>query len=275
GLVLALAGCGQSSSTSRKQVSAYITEVKHVETALTPPLTTVTRISAQVTAKGGKNLLGRTPLTSAKRQLKVALAQIDVQEQRLRALPAPASAANLRSLVLRLTSDQAALTHQLALLVAFLPRFNATVAPLQPALIRLEKVLSERQASGTAAVTALYTAKAQALRRFESTTDQITGRLRPLSPPLVSKPAYDAQLTSLRGMGTSAGKLASALAGGHPGDVRPLLIDFDKAALATHTKAVQRQQIAAIRRYDARSRQLTILAEDISRERLRLSNTLK
>jgi hypothetical protein len=91
----------------------------------------------------------------------------------------------------------------------------------------------------------------------------------------VSKPAFEAQLDSLRGMGASAGKLAAALAGGSPGNVRPLLVDFDRAALATHSKAVQKRQIAAIRAYDAQSRELTTLSEAIARERLRLSDTVR
>ena len=274
-LALGLPACGKKSSTPRAQVAQYVSQVNHMVTALTPPLTTVTRISAQVSAKRGESLLGQTPLVSDESQLNAALNQIDLQERRLRALPAPAQAAHLRSLVLRLTSDQSALTHQLSLLVAFLPRFNSVVAPLQPALLRLEKVLSERQANGAAAVSALYAAKAVALRRFQATTTKIMGRLRPLVPPAVSKPAFEAQLGSLRGMGASAGKLAGALAGGSPGNVRPLLIDFDRAALATHSKAVQKRQIAAIRAYDAQSRELTTLSEAIARERLRLSNTVK
>jgi hypothetical protein len=274
-VALGLGACGKKSSTQRAQVAHYISQVSQMVTALTPPLTTVTRISAQVSAKRGQSLLGQTPLGSDQRQLNSALNQIELQGQRLRALPAPAPTAHLRSLVLRLTSDQSALTHQLALLVAFLPRFNSVVAPVQPALMRLEKVLSERQANGAAAVSALYAAKAGALRRFQVTTTQIIGRLRPLVPPAVSKPAFEAQLGSLRGMGASAGKLAAALAGGSPGNVRPLLIDFDRAALATHSKAVQKEQIAAIRTYDAQSRELTTLSEGIARERLRLSNTVK
>jgi hypothetical protein len=274
-LTLGLAACGKTSSSQRGQVAQYISQVKGMVTALTPPLTTVTRISAQVSTKGGRSLLGRTPLVSDERQLNAAQRQIQAQEQRLRALQAPATAAHLRSLVLKLTSDQRALTHQLGLLVAFLPRFNSVVAPLQPALLRLEKVLSERQANGAAAVSALYAAKASALRRFEATTTRIIGRLQPLVPPAVSRPAFESQLASLQGMGTSAGKLAHALGGGSPGNVRPLLIDFDRAALATHSKAVQKKQIAAIQAYDAQSRELATLSEDIARERLRLSDTVK
>ena len=274
-LALPLAGCGQQAPTPREQVSRYISQVKRVESALTPPLTTVTRVSALVTANGGKTLLGQTKLGPPQQELNGALRQIHTEQARLRALRAPAQAATLRSLLIKLTSAEAALTSQLALLVAFLPRFNAASAPLQRALARLEHVLSERKASGAAAVSALYAAKAAALRRFRATTEQLVARLHRLKPPLVSRPAYKAQLASMRGMGTSAGRLATALEGGTPGNVTPLLIAFDRAALATHTRAVQRGQIAAIRAWDAKTAQLTTLSEAISRERLRLAETLK
>ncbi len=274
-LVLVLSGCGQKSTSQRSQMAHYISVVKREEAMLTPALATVTEVSIQVTAHGGRNLLGKVPLITEERRLEGAGIQIRAQEARVRGLAYPAAAAHLRSLVLALTSDQAALTRQLALLVAFLPGFNSTVAALQPALKRLERVLSQRQAHGSAAVSALYAAKAKALRRFQVTTRQITDHLRPLVAPAVSRPAYAAELISLRGMGASAGRLASALAGGSPGNVRPLLIQFDRAALATETKTVQMEQIAAIRAYDAQSRQLTTLSEAISRERLRLSKALK
>ncbi len=274
-LAVAPAGCGQQSSSQRTQVARYISEIKSEEATLTPALMAVTQVSAQVAANGGRILLGKTPLLTQERRLNGALIQIQAQEARLRGLSYPAAAAHLRSLVLAMSSDQATLTHQLALLVAFLPRFNSAVSPLQGALARLERVLSQRQARGSAAVFALYAAKAQALRSFQGTTRQIADHLRPLIPPPVSRPAYEAQLTSLRGMGASAGSLARALAAGSPGDVRPLLIQFDRAALATHSRSVQQQQIAAIRAYDAQSERLTTLSEAISRERLRLSNTLR
>jgi hypothetical protein len=91
----------------------------------------------------------------------------------------------------------------------------------------------------------------------------------------VSKPAYTAELSSLRGMGTSAHRLADKLAGGSPGNVAPLLVAFDKAAFAPHTRSVQKAQIAAIRAYDARSARLSTLSAAISRERLRLATSLK
>jgi hypothetical protein len=273
-LAALLAGCGGGRGDSqRAQVARYITEVNRIETALSMPLTTVTQISAAV-SKGRRITMAGAALAARDRQLAAALSQIQLQETRLGALTAPAAAAHLRSLVLTLAAREAALTHQLRLLITFLPRFSAVILPLAPALTGLERALSVRQASGAAAVSAVYAAKVRALRRFDATTGTIVTRLRRLTPPLVSVPAYRAQLTSLRGMGSSAGRLADALAGGHPGNVRPLLIAFDRAALATRTKAVQRQQIAAIGTYDAKLRSLSTLSDEIAQERLRLARSL-
>ncbi len=272
-LVAALAGCGSHSSSQRMQVARYVSRVNRVESALSRPLATVTRVSVKVSSR--RSTLAAAGLAVADQQLTQALDQIKAQEERLDALPAPASAARLRMLLLKLGTEEADLTTQLKLLIAFLPRFNMVVTPLGPALTRLERTLSVRQAPGAAAVSAVYAAKAKALRRFQATTAVIMARLRLLTPPDVSKPAYRAQLSSLRGMGASAGRLADAIASGAPGNVRPLLVDFDRAALATRTLSVQKAQIAAIRSYDAQTRRLSTLSEDVARERLRLVSSLR
>lgn len=271
--VVLLAGCGGHPSSQRSQVAQYISHVNRIESALSAPLTMVTRVSAAVSS-GARKTVTAVSLDARDYQLAVALGQIHVQERRLRGLAAPPEAAHLRSLLLALTSDEAALTTQLRLLIAFLPRFTSVMAPLQPALARLERALSVRQAPGAAAVSAVYAAKVTALRSFQATTRVIVVRLGRLTPPEVSRAAYRAQLASLRGMGSSAARLAAALASRTPGDVRPLLVDFDRAALATRTRSVQRAQIAEIRAYDAKSRRLSTLAEQIARERLRLASTL-
>ena len=207
---LLVAGCGgQRSDPQRTQVAHYITQVNRIETALSTPLATVSQVSATVSS-GRRATLAGAGLAAHERQLTTALGQIQVQESRLRTVPAPAVAARLRALVLALAAREAALTGQLRLLIGFLPRFTAAIAPLAPALRGLERALSVRQASGAAAVSAVYAAKVRALRRFEATTGRIVVGLRRLSPPEVSMPAYRAQLTSLRGMGSSAGRLVGA-----------------------------------------------------------------
>jgi hypothetical protein len=159
----------------------------------------------------------------------------------------------------------------------FLPRFSAALAPLGPATISLERVLTQTQAYGTAAVAALYTAKAQALRHFQGVTTGIVTRLHRLHrlhPPRVSMPQYRAELGSLTGMSSASGRLAGALAGGTPGNVTTLLVAFDRAAASTRSRSAQRAQIAAIKAYDAGAARLNRLSSAVAVERLRLANTL-
>ncbi len=162
------------------------------------------------------------------------------------------------------------MTHQVSLLVDYLPRFNAVLAALGPAAISLEHVLSRNATGVQATVNSLYATKAAALRGFQSTVGAILARLRKLQPPAVSKPGYSAQIKALRGMSTSAAKLAGALTSGNLAGVNPALISFDRAALASRSVAVQKAQIAAIRAYDGASKRLSALQRQISLERLAL-----
>ena len=239
-------------------------------------MATITHVSAEASKRGHGALTG--PETRrVVRQLSVAVTQIRAQKPRRRACrasrprrPPPTCGRSCSAIPAR----RSTLTHQLGLLIAFLPRFGAIVAPVGPELTDLESALSVRSAAGAGAVSAVYAAKAAALRRFQSQAQLMITRLRGLTPPAVSVPTYRAQLSALHGMATSAGRLADALAGGAPGDVTSLLVQFERAALATRTRSVQDAQIAAIRAYDRQTTQLTTLAEDISRERLRLATTV-
>jgi hypothetical protein len=273
-VALVIAGCGGQSSPRRAQLAHYVTSVNRVEQSLMGPLMTVTRVSATVSGRHQKALTERSAAI-LQRRLATSVSAIRAQERRLSAIPVPRPATHLRALLLRYTTAEADLTAQLDLLVGFLPRFSAVLAPLGLALTRLEAALGVHEAAGAAAVSAVYAAKVQALRAFQRMMTRIIGRLRRLAPPAVSLPAYRAQLASLRGMGTSARRLAGALAGGAPGNVTPLLVAFDRAALATRSRSAQTAESAAIRRYDAQASSLTTLAEDIARERLRLAASVR
>jgi hypothetical protein len=277
-VVLALAvvsGCGSNHVSQRPAAARYIRAVDGVETQLKAPLAAVTRAGSQLAASPRHaTLLGNLAQASNQQALISSERQIRRLESTLRELPCPPAARHLRSLVLGLTAGEADLTHQLHLLSQFLPRFSAVLTPLGPSALSLERVLSLRSAYGTAAVAALYATKARALRSFQATTERVAGRLQRLHPPRVSAPEYRAELTSLRGMSTSSGRLAMALAGGAPGNVSSMLSAFDRAAAATHTPAVARAQIRAIKAYNASTARLSGLSQAIASERLRLSNTL-
>jgi hypothetical protein len=240
------------------------------------PLTTVGQTGSQFAReqRAGGTL---TDLLTVSHQdaLLRARAQIVALRKRLAAIRAPATARQLRSLLLQIIDGQARLTRELAQLVVFLPRYNVAVRPLTPATLRLSAALSRRTASGPAAVGAVYASKAAALRRFQAEVNAILSQLHKLRPPPVSKPDYSGQVSSLNGMSSTAGQLADALAGGPEGNVQGLLVKFDRAATGNRTVAAQKARIAAIRAYDGEIQKLATLSQAAERERLRLANQLK
>jgi hypothetical protein len=288
-LTLMLGGCGNTHNTPRAAVAAYLTEVNAVEKQLAPPLVSVTRtivdFARQSRASGaphvkhgaGAGALGQFRVVPAGQSdaLLSADAQIKGLRGRLAALPAPGPARRLRTLLLELVDRQATLTHQMAKLVVFLPGFSQAMAPLGPALVRLERVLSVAQAQGPAAVAAVYAEKSVALRGFRAVALAILRNLRGLDPPVVSLPSYHAQVRAIQGMARSAEGLAGALGTGSTAAARPLLVQFSRAATGPASLTAQKAQIAAIHAYDAQIASLNRLAEAASRERLRLSLTLK
>ena len=274
-IAIVAGGCGHQSG-QRPAVAAYIKRVNQIESRLVVPLRQVTAGAALFSrAQSAGTTVGGQGAGSPEQTLRTASARIRVLRGQLAALTTPPVAAHLRALALELIDRQAELTHEVAGLIDFLPRYNATLRPLAPATRRLEAVLSQRSAAGASAVAAVYASKAAALRSFQASVDAILGRLHQLRPPPVSKPGYVAQLNSLQGMGSSAGRLAAALAHGAPTNVQPLIARFDNAATSTHAVAVQRAEIAATRAYNSRTAVLAALSRRVELERVRLANTLQ
>ncbi len=275
---LMVSGCGgQQSQDQRPAVARYIKQAGQIEAQLATPLGAVSQSGAEFASDqsgGHATSDGRVLGNSEEYSLLRAWAQIESLRRRLAAVTAPAPAARLRTMLLDLTDLQASSTRELARLVLFVPQFAAALAPLGPATQRLELTLSQRGAYGAAAVAAAYATKAAALRRFQGAVDAIRGRLQQLHPPQVSESGYHAQLAALAGMSVGAGKLATALGAGAQGDVQQLLTDFDRAALSTQSRAVQKAQIASIRAYDSQSEKLAELSARIDQERQELANTV-
>lgn len=275
-VVALVAGCG-GQSRQRPAAAHYIKQAARIEAGLASPLAAVTQAGTDFAQAQGRHasVLTRLSAGSAEDTLLRAWRQIESLRRRLAVIPAPAAARHLRSLLLELIDLQARTTREVAMLVAFVPRFARTLQPLGSATRRLELALSQRSAYGASAVAAAYSAKAAALRSFRASVDRVAKRLHRLRPPAVSKPGYRAQLAALAGMSTSAGKLASAVANGPQGNVGRLLTDFDRAALSTQSRAVQKAQIAAVRAYDAQSETMAAVSAAVNRERLRLADTLR
>jgi hypothetical protein len=146
--------------------------------------------------------------------------------------------------------------------------------PLQPSLLGLERVLGVTKAAGPAAVATVYAEKSAALRRFQAQLNGMLAKLRPLDPPAVSRPPFQAQVRALQGMSHAAGQLAGVLSAGNPAAVKTLLAQFDQAAAGPISARAHQAQVMAVRAYDRELGSLNRLAEQASRERLRLTRTL-
>jgi hypothetical protein len=273
-LALALAGCGHTSS-QRGDVATYLKQVNRIEHALTEPLSTVASAGKQFAheQRSGGSLIGLTT-ASHEQALQHAWAQIMSARSRLAAIRVPAPAAHLQSLLTQVVIGQAQLTHELAQLVAFLPRYSQVLRPLVPAIRRLQSSLDQQSPTGTVSVASIDATKAAALRRFTAKVDGIVGQLHQLHPPPVQKPAYRTQLVSLRGMSSSAGQLAGALEAGTSANLRGLLLRFERAETLAQTVPAQKAEIAAVRAYDAQSVRLARLSQAAEQERVRLDNNL-
>lgn len=273
-LALVLAGCGQQSSR-RAGVATYLKKVDRIEAGLRQPLGSVTSAGQAFTQeqRAGGTLTGLVT-ASQEQQLLRALSEVKVLRARLAAVPVPAAATRLRTMLLQIVDVEAQLTRELAQLVVFLPRYQAELRSLTPATARLESALSRRTALGPAGVAALYSAKAAALRQFAASVDALLTRVRRLRPPALQVPNYRTQVASMEGMSTIAGQLASSLQGGPHGNVQQLLVRFERAATLNQTVASQKAQIAAIRAYDGETVKLTRLSQAAEQERQRLANNL-
>lgn len=272
-LTTLLAGCGQRHS-QRAAVASYLTRVNRIEKTLTTPLSQVTQAVskfAQSQRSGGS--LTDLVYASEEQQMRGAESRIRLAGHRLRAIRAPRAAAPLHRLLLQINAGQAQLSHELAQLVTFVPRFTVALHPLRPATTRLQAVLGAPSAPG-ANVAAVYARKAAALRRFQRAVEGILAQLRQLVPPPVQRATYRSQVASLQGMSRAAGQLATSLQGGSSGAVEPLLLRFQRAATLNQTVAAQKARIAAVRAYDAQIVRLARLSQAAEQERFRLANNL-
>jgi hypothetical protein len=273
---LLLAGCG-STHSSRPAVARYIKQVNAIEAQLAGPLGRVTKAGSQFASSGSRTGGTLGSLSGLAQQQSLLSAQVRIRSlaRKLAAIAPPPGAAELRKLVLELSSGEAGMTHELTELVEFLPRFSSGLQSLTPATAKLRAALAVTQplGSGAAGATAELAVKERALLLYQRELADVVRRLRRLVPPPVSRPQYVTEVGTLRRMSADAGRLARALTAGAP-DVRSLLVAFDTAAEGTQTVAAQRAEIAAIRAYNARVSRLSLLAQKVEAERLKLANTL-
>ena len=284
-VLLAAAGCGgsgPSKSERRTAVTQYINRVDAVELDLRAPLlqieSTYRSFSAHGVRKGAAPGFARSETTL--HLLRARLAKID----------APPDARPLRRRLLRLLDAERGLAHELTLLSTFLPRYSAALAPLASADKQLKAALSaivvpkpksvpaaqlpSARAAYKRAVAATAAAQAAALQTYLAKVAAARDRLRPLRAPPAMAPAYKTQLLTLERVVSTGRAVIAALKAAHYTRVAALDRAFQQAAATSTSLSAQREQIAAVKAYDARVRAVNNLAVAVDRERSRLQKTL-
>lgn len=266
-------------------MTAYIHNVNGVENQMQTPLTRVMFAFRDFAAKGG-------PKKTSAAELRTAARTLDRLNRRLVALPAPPEASKLRRLILQLVRQQAAITREVEQIADFSPKFAVILTRARAASTALGKALGSIQPPkahklrGTRkqvlAAQHAYQAEAAAAAgkqadAVEAYDREITGvlqRLRALRPPQVFAAEYQAQMTSLTDVLAAGSRLADGLRKGNRNQVPTLGRRFTLASREALTLAVQRAQIAAIRAYNARAKNVSRATSRVQTELLRLQNTL-
>jgi hypothetical protein len=271
-------------SRQRHHVSAYIEQVNSLQARMQAPLTRVMLAYASFTRKKSKR--------PSPTQLAAAAATLRRLDRRLEALPFPTEATRLRVRLLALIHREVGITGEVQLLADFAPRYAFTLGGVRTASLKLDSSLKTievpvpRTLRGTKQEVTreqrVFQAKAQhaavaqamAIEAYDRAVAHVLTRLIHLRPPPALAPEYRAQLAALRNTTEAGAALARRLRATDRTDVATLSRRFALASRAAGTLAVQRAQIAAIRAYDKRVRQVGAAAAAVQAELARLQREL-
>lgn len=278
---------GSHGSPQRRAVTAYIQRVNAIQNTMHAPLARVLLAYRDFTGTGvrpgGQNVVPE--LTAATN----TLAKLN---RRLAAVPAPAEAKKLRTKLLALVAAQASVTSEVDRLASFSPAFarelrgaNRANAALglalraipvpKPHLVRgSKKKVVAAQRAYSAQAQAAADAQADAIDAYDAVLAQVIDRLGALRPPRVFEPGYRAQIRALQSTRAAGANLASGLRGKRRNDLSRLGRAFVASSRIAQTTAAQQAQIAAIKRYNARAREISLAAADVQNELARLQRVL-
>jgi len=259
---LLVSGCGGHSK--RAAIADYITRVDAVESGMTTPLSEITQANQQY----AKSQTSPKSLPKLARSVRT----LETLQAKLQKITPPPEAKHLHALMLELVAREVVLAKELQSLATFVPQFQGALEPLVPANAQLKKELG-KTVKGAAATKALDAEKVVALQSYATTVGLVIGTLQRFDPPAVWRPGYEAQLASLLKLRSSALALARAVAATDAKAIPTLLERFDAAAVYGQSTRVQKQQIAAVKAYDAQIKALVTLARKVQAERGRLQRT--
>jgi hypothetical protein len=265
-------------SRQRKDVAAYIEQVNALQNRMHAPLA---RVMLAYSSYGKTQ--ARRPSVA---QLAAAAATLTALQKQLAALACPPEARTLRAKLLTLVHREAEITQEVRLLSRFAPRYTSTLGAVHNASLVLDAQLKKIDVPvphvlrGTKQTVAraqrAFQAKAQraAIDDYDRTVAQLLQRLTRMRPPPALAPQYRAQVVALRDVTFAGTELARRLRGAQRSDVAALARRFSLASRAAGTIDVQRAQIAAIRAYNKRARQVGTAAGAVQAELARLQRDL-
>jgi hypothetical protein len=273
-------------SRERRAVTAYIDAVNGVQNEMHAPLTRVMLAYRDFAEKStAKRRAAATELAGAE----VTLARL---RRRLAATAAPAEARKLRRLLLDLIDRQVSITREVRGMATFSPRFARVLAGARTANTELsaalgavrppvphnlrgtkKQVLAAQRAYQRDAQAAAN-AQAEAIDRYDAAIEHVVRRLRTLEAPPAFAVGVTAQIRALTDTVEAGAELATELRKAQRQDIAVLGRRFTVASREAQDVATQRAQIAAIRAYNTRAREVSSAAGQVQDELLRLQRTL-
>ena len=263
----------------------YIRTVDLIQSQMGSQLIRVRRGYIDLTAHSGRR-------KQAAADLAAAAATLTKLERRLSATPAPQEARKLRSLLIKLVAQEAALTREVHQLAVFNPRFSVYLTRLRAISARFDNAMRAipkpklKTVRGTRAKVlaaernfrvqenAAAAAQASAIDTYVGAITDLRRGLSTLNPPPVAAPAFAAEARSLHDVTVTGAQLSAALRAPKHVHIAARVRAFTLAGREAASVAAQRAQIASIKAYDGRSRAIGTTQAAVQNELRRLGRTL-
>jgi hypothetical protein len=279
-LVVTLAGRSPA-SPKHKAVATYIKAVDQIQQQMQAQLTKTVK-AYRAFSNGG------TPSKTLTPQLLEAEQTLKRLNRRIVALPAPAPAKRLRTLLIQLTDSEVSTAHEIGQLASYAPQYSALLkqaktvgAVLSRALAAVKPPTAHKirgtkaqvkkaQAAFAAAASAAAATQADAIDAYVAKIAKLQARLHKLRPPPVMAPSFRTELQTLEASRRSGLALALELRKQNRSHVAVLGRKFTLAARIAGSVSAQKAQIAAIKAYNVRARSIGTLQGKIQQELAKL-----
>jgi hypothetical protein len=265
--LLVVAGCGSDGTKARRAaVNSYFAKVAAAQVGL---LSREGQINA---ALQSFSLTNSTPVELAK--LRKARREIDDADHQVKALDPPDDARKLHSLIVQRLGLQRAVVDELIATALYIPRLGATAPALQAAVAGLRHALNaitsapgQVKASGGAATLDQYAA---AFGGYGDALVPVNAVLDGLRAPPILQAGLIAERRAVARSITLCDAIRSALQHRQIPAANKAIHSLFTVASNLNGAQTQAEQAAAARAYNARLRQIDVVAKKVNLERERL-----